>query len=69
VQVFAEISDSSQFTIICSEDGILGMGFDDLASSQQVGSSFTVSFLYLSICLSLSLSPKNKNTRNKVKVK
>jgi len=35
-QVFAEISDAETFTITCVEDGLLGMAFDELASSKQV---------------------------------
>lgn len=35
-QVFAEISDAATFTITCVEDGLLGMAFDELASSKQV---------------------------------
>ena len=39
-QVFAEISDAETFTITCVEDGLLGMSFDELASSKQVGPQF-----------------------------
>ena len=36
-QVFAEIEDAATFSIVCVEDGLLGMSFDELASSEQVG--------------------------------
>lgn len=41
-QVFAEISDAESFSIVCVEDGLLGMSFDELASSEQVIGQNTV---------------------------
>jgi hypothetical protein len=36
VQSFAEINSAASFTITCVEDGLLGMAFDEIASSKKV---------------------------------
>ena len=33
-QTFAEIDSAATFSIVCQEDGLLGMAFDDIASSE-----------------------------------